>query len=219
MKSWSWTPGPRIGRPNWPPNLGLRSTARLGKTTSPQHAITACRLVTGNWVLWLDAGERIRAQHAAELRRFLDEQANPAIAYSVWVEVPPREEAASAEQCSQVRLLPTQAGFAIFRPGSRDAERRRSKRPDCKPPRRLAAFSVTRVSTSPSGSWPRPSATWPWPARKRKLPEIGRHGCCWRPARPTAFWAIKIRPAKCCGVRPRCRRPVRPIGWRPFTVS
>ena len=46
-------------------------------------------------------------QHAAELRRFLDEQANPAVAYSVWVEVPPREEAASAEQCSQVRLLPT----------------------------------------------------------------------------------------------------------------
>ena len=65
------------------------------------------RLVTGNWVLWLDAGERIPAQHAAELRRFLDEQANSSLAYSVWVEVPPREEAASAEQCSQLRLHPT----------------------------------------------------------------------------------------------------------------
>ncbi len=65
------------------------------------------RFVSGNWVLWLDAGERIRPQHAADLRRFLDEQANPASPTRLWVEVPPREEAASAEQCSQVRLLPT----------------------------------------------------------------------------------------------------------------
>jgi tetratricopeptide (TPR) repeat protein len=66
------------------------------------------RFVTGNWVFWLDAGERIEAQSAAELRRFVDEQADLAVAYSVWVESPPREEAASAEQCLQLRLLPTQ---------------------------------------------------------------------------------------------------------------
>jgi tetratricopeptide (TPR) repeat protein len=66
------------------------------------------RFVSGNWVLWLDAGERLEEQSAADLRRFLDEQANPASGYSVWVEVPPREEAASAEQCAQIRLLPTQ---------------------------------------------------------------------------------------------------------------
>ncbi len=65
------------------------------------------RLATGNWVLWLDAGERIFPQQAAELRRFLNEQANPAVAYSLWVEVPPREAAVSAEQCLQVRLHPT----------------------------------------------------------------------------------------------------------------
>jgi hypothetical protein len=73
-------------------------------STARNHCL---RLVTGNWVLWLDAGERIGAKHAAELRRFLDEKANRSLAYSVWVEVPPREEAASAEQCAQVRLLPT----------------------------------------------------------------------------------------------------------------
>ncbi len=67
------------------------------------------RFVHGNWVLWLDAGERIPAQHVAELRRFLNEQANSSLAYSVWVEVPPREEAASAEQCAQIRLFPTHA--------------------------------------------------------------------------------------------------------------
>jgi len=65
------------------------------------------RFVSGNWVFWLDAGERVAPPHAAELRRFLDAQANPSVAYSVWVEAPPREEAASAEQCLQVRLLPT----------------------------------------------------------------------------------------------------------------
>lgn len=65
------------------------------------------RFVTGNWVLWLDAGERIRTEDAAELRILLDEQTSTASAYSFWVEVPPREDAASAEQCSQVRLLPT----------------------------------------------------------------------------------------------------------------
>jgi tetratricopeptide (TPR) repeat protein len=69
------------------------------------------RFVTGSWVLWLDAGERIRPQHAAELRRFLNDQADSAVAYSVWVEVPPREESASAEQCLQVRLFPTHAGL------------------------------------------------------------------------------------------------------------
>ena len=67
------------------------------------------RFVHGNWVLWLDAGERIPTQHVAELRRFLNEQANSSLAYSVWVEVPPREEAASAEQCARIRLFPTHA--------------------------------------------------------------------------------------------------------------
>ncbi|MGA2254959.1 MAG: glycosyltransferase [Thermoguttaceae bacterium] len=72
------------------------------------------RFVTGSWVLWLDAGERIRPQDATELRRFLDEQANSVVAYSVWVETPPREESASAEQCLQVKLLPTRADLRFF---------------------------------------------------------------------------------------------------------
>ncbi len=65
------------------------------------------RFVTGDWILWLDSGEHIRAEDAAEMRSFLDKQASAATAYSVWVQVPPREDAASAEQCLQVRLLPT----------------------------------------------------------------------------------------------------------------
>jgi tetratricopeptide (TPR) repeat protein len=69
------------------------------------------KFVSGNWVLWLDAGERVEAHQAAGLRQFLDEEANYAKAYSLWVEIPPREEAASAEQCAQIRLLPTRASL------------------------------------------------------------------------------------------------------------
>jgi tetratricopeptide (TPR) repeat protein len=92
------------------PELAARMGARVHRapwendfSAARNHCL---RFVTGNWVLWLDAGERLATQHAAELRRFLNEQANSAVAYSLWVEVPPREEQASAEQCLQIRLLP-----------------------------------------------------------------------------------------------------------------
>jgi len=69
------------------------------------------RFVTGSWVLWLDAGERLQSQNGDELRRFLHEQANSSLAYLAWIEMPPRERSASAEQCLQVRLLPTCANL------------------------------------------------------------------------------------------------------------
>jgi tetratricopeptide (TPR) repeat protein len=69
------------------------------------------RFVTGNWVLWLDAGERLSGQCASDLRRFVDQEADVAMAYATWVEIPPRQPAASAEQCLQVRLIPAQANL------------------------------------------------------------------------------------------------------------
>jgi glycosyltransferase involved in cell wall biosynthesis len=72
------------------------------------------RFVTGDWVFWLDAGERIPPEQAAELRRFIDEKASSAVVYSVLVEVPPRLKAASAEQCSQVRLHPARVDLRFF---------------------------------------------------------------------------------------------------------
>ena len=69
------------------------------------------RLVNGNWVLWLDAGERLDSNHIEELRRVVDEGAKTTIAYSVWVEAPPHRDDGSAEQCSQLRLLPIRAGL------------------------------------------------------------------------------------------------------------
>jgi glycosyltransferase involved in cell wall biosynthesis len=63
-------------------------------------------LATGDWVLWLDAGERLSEGSAAELRHFVDQQADTQKVYTLLVEVPPLEPAASAEQAAQVRLIP-----------------------------------------------------------------------------------------------------------------
>jgi len=65
------------------------------------------RRVSGNWVLWLDAGEQIAPESAARLRDFIDREARATTAYSTLVEIPPRDEGASAEQIVQYRLLPT----------------------------------------------------------------------------------------------------------------
>jgi tetratricopeptide (TPR) repeat protein len=67
------------------------------------------RHVSGNWVLWLDAGEELG--DAARLRTFLDREARTTFAYSLMIEVPPRDDGASAEQVAQYRLLPTQVGL------------------------------------------------------------------------------------------------------------
>jgi glycosyltransferase involved in cell wall biosynthesis len=62
---------------------------------------------TGDWVLWLDAGERFEA--ASALRQFIEQQADPRTVYTLWVETPPREPTASAEQAVQPRLMPASA--------------------------------------------------------------------------------------------------------------
>jgi glycosyltransferase involved in cell wall biosynthesis len=64
------------------------------------------RRLTGNWVLWLDAGEQLAADSAQNLRAFVDCEAAATTAYSALVEIPPRDEGTSAEQIRQFRLLP-----------------------------------------------------------------------------------------------------------------
>jgi tetratricopeptide (TPR) repeat protein len=61
---------------------------------------------SGEWVLWLDAGETISAETAAEIRRFVDEDADPAHAYLLMVRLPAGDEALAAEQVGRVRLIP-----------------------------------------------------------------------------------------------------------------
>ena len=60
----------------------------------------------GEWVLWLDAGERLLAEWADPLRRFLDEEADPRKVYLLMVEAPSADPAASNEQAALPRLMP-----------------------------------------------------------------------------------------------------------------
>ena len=61
---------------------------------------------TGDWVLWLDAGERLVAESAVELRDFLDREADRQQVYLLMVEVPSAQPDASSEQAALPRLMP-----------------------------------------------------------------------------------------------------------------
>jgi len=62
--------------------------------------------VTGDWILWLDAGERLVGDSAGEIRKFVDHQADPRKVYTLMIEVPPADPSASSEQAARSRLLP-----------------------------------------------------------------------------------------------------------------
>ncbi|MBI2479615.1 MAG: glycosyltransferase [Planctomycetia bacterium] len=61
--------------------------------------------VTGNWVLWLDAGDRLTPEHAARLRQQIDAAPTMASGYLMFVEIPANGMNA-AERIAQVRLAP-----------------------------------------------------------------------------------------------------------------
>jgi tetratricopeptide (TPR) repeat protein len=67
--------------------------------------------VTADWVLWLDAGEKLSDLGAKKLREFVDTAADLQKAYSVIVEVPPGDTCSTGEQIAQPRLLPTKANL------------------------------------------------------------------------------------------------------------
>jgi len=64
------------------------------------------QLVTGDWVLWLDAGERVSEESAAELREFIDTAADPGQVYRLIIELPPPPLGICGEQATRVRLAP-----------------------------------------------------------------------------------------------------------------
>jgi len=65
--------------------------------------------VTGDWVLWLEPGERLEAGSAGPLRAFIDREAEAGRAYALFVEAPPAPPDASPEQAIRVRLMPNRA--------------------------------------------------------------------------------------------------------------
>ncbi len=59
---------------------------------------------TGDWILWMDAGERLSEESAAQIREFVDTEADPNKVYMLMVVVPSADESASDEQIAVARL-------------------------------------------------------------------------------------------------------------------
>jgi tetratricopeptide (TPR) repeat protein len=62
--------------------------------------------ITGNWVLWLEAGETLDDLASQQLRSFVDEAAERNKAYLLFLQRPASSSATSADQMGQLRLLP-----------------------------------------------------------------------------------------------------------------
>lgn len=62
--------------------------------------------VTGDWVLWLDAGETISLEAADGLRKFIDHEADDQTAYCLLVRTPAQGANIAGEQVARLRLHP-----------------------------------------------------------------------------------------------------------------
>jgi hypothetical protein len=72
-------------------------------------------LLTGEWGLWLDAGERLLPETAAEVREFVDRWADPKRVYLTTIESAPvqnrGDDGVEGEEIARPRLMPTKAGL------------------------------------------------------------------------------------------------------------
>lgn len=61
---------------------------------------------SGQWILWLDANERLAPESAEQIRQFVDESAEPSKVYLLMVQLPPTGEHGMSEQVGRIRLMP-----------------------------------------------------------------------------------------------------------------
>ena len=66
---------------------------------------------TGDWILWLDAGETLTAQGADDLRVFVDGAADPGKAYRLLIHTPAAPGGLASLQIAQHRLIPRHPGL------------------------------------------------------------------------------------------------------------
>ncbi|HTN76061.1 MAG TPA: glycosyltransferase family 2 protein, partial [Pirellulaceae bacterium] len=66
----------------------------------------AGQLCVGEWILWLDAGERLSRETALALREFIDTEARPDTAYMLVVRLPAQPGEIAGEQIGLIRLVP-----------------------------------------------------------------------------------------------------------------
>lgn len=92
--------GAMVHRQPWEDNFAAARNYCLAKTS-------------GDWILWLDAGERMAAADAARLREFLDNAADSQTAYLLPIVLPAAAGQIGGEQVLQVRLHPLEEGVAF----------------------------------------------------------------------------------------------------------
>jgi tetratricopeptide (TPR) repeat protein len=68
---------------------------------------------TGEWILWLDANERLAADSALQIRRLVDEGADPAKVYLLLIQLPPAGEHGMSEQVGRIRLMPNRPALSF----------------------------------------------------------------------------------------------------------
>jgi tetratricopeptide (TPR) repeat protein len=62
--------------------------------------------VNGDWILWLDGGERLSPRCAESLRSFIDGHPDTNQSWLLMVELPPHDAGESAERIGRIRLVP-----------------------------------------------------------------------------------------------------------------
>src|SRR5688572_12309018 len=90
--------GARVHRREWDDDFAAARNACLEKTT-------------GDWVVWLDAGETIAPEPAAQLCDFLRTAAPPRQGYLLYVAVPAAPDQVGSEQIARLRLHPRLEGL------------------------------------------------------------------------------------------------------------
>lgn len=75
------------------------------------HRNECLRRVSGDWVLWLDAGETLDDTAAQQLRNFLDDAADPNKAYLLYIQRTAANATICGEQIGQLRLVPNRPGL------------------------------------------------------------------------------------------------------------
>ena len=71
------------------------------------------RHASGDWILWLDAGETLTTEAVNTLLTFVKTEANAARAYVLFVEVPQDDGTTLPERVGRVRLVPRRRGIAF----------------------------------------------------------------------------------------------------------
>ncbi len=71
------------------------------------------REVAGQWVLWLEPGERLTPESIETIAWHVEQRGEPVSAARLWIEMPPAAPGEGAQQAARIRLIPNRADLAF----------------------------------------------------------------------------------------------------------